>query len=644
MSILGTRVIRTEDPRLLTAGGVYVDDVRTPELNGAALVTFVRSPLAHARITGIDASAAVAEPGVIAVLTVADMDDLAPPPPSSGEWDGSPAPLGGPWAEPLLAIDTVRFVGEPVAMVITDTRYQGEDAADLVTVDYEPLPVVLGPTAAVADETLLFPAAGTNVAIANPVPTDDAPFDACEVVVEQDIVNQRVACLPMEGRASAVCYENGKLTVWASSQNAQVSRFILAGALGMAPEQLRVVVPDVGGGLGAKFPRSLVSEIVGVGAALGARTSSRIDPLGIRRDVEVWKGEGGAWDVDPRGLKKAKKVRPSEINHGNITPSVVPLGVTIDYALNDRGLGLERARAAWVAMIAQAQAKGINVILLTPTPDQTANLDDPNDPSLRSFLDVALLVPGVSPTNTASSQLFAETSAVPGQGISVGSQRNFSNNFIVDGLSANDDAAGLSGVFYGLDSIEQLQVVTSGGQAELGRALGGYVNVVTKSGTNSFYGSANYSFQRPSFWANDFFLNRSGTPRPDFLFNRWGGSFSGPVRIPKVYNGKNKTFFLFGYEGIHDSRPRHDDTSNTVPTPAMHNGDFSARWEHERLHPFARETARARPETHFPGARADAQQHRRHPLPAEPGAPVAGDVRPGDGVVAQGPGDPQQRR
>ena len=194
MSILGTRVIRTEDPRLLTAGGVYVDDLRTPELNGAARLTFVRSPLAHARITGIDASEALAEPGVIAVLTVADMDDLAPPPPSSGEWDGSPTPLGGPWSEPLLAIDTVRFVGEPVAVVITDGRYQGEDAADLVAVDYEPLPVVLGPAAAVADETLLFPEAGTNIAIANPVPTDDAPFDACEVVVEQAIVNQRVAC------------------------------------------------------------------------------------------------------------------------------------------------------------------------------------------------------------------------------------------------------------------------------------------------------------------------------------------------------------------------------------------------------------------------------------------------------------------
>jgi aerobic carbon-monoxide dehydrogenase large subunit len=224
MSIVGTRVIRTEDPRLLTAGGVYVDDLRTPELDRAARLTFVRSPYAHARITGVDASEALAQPGVIAVLTVRDMDDLAPPPPSSGEWDGSPAPLGGPWAEPLLAIDTVRFVGEPVAVVITDSGYQGEDAADLVTVDYDPLPVVLGPAAAVAGRTLLFPGAGTNIAVQNPVSTDDTPFEACDVVVEQDIVNQRVACLPMEGRATAASYENGKLTVWASSQNAQISR------------------------------------------------------------------------------------------------------------------------------------------------------------------------------------------------------------------------------------------------------------------------------------------------------------------------------------------------------------------------------------------------------------------------------------
>src|SRR5580658_8166836 len=219
MSIMGTRVIRTEDPRLLTAGGVYVDDLRTPELNRAARLTFVRSPMAHARITGIDTSEALAEPGVIAVLTVGDMDDLAPPPPDAGEGPSeAPAPIGGVWQEPLLAADTVRYVGEPVAVVITDNRYQGEDAADLVSVDYDPLPAVVGPAAAVKNESLLFPAAGTNVALTNPVSTDDTPFDACEVVVEQEIVNQRVACLPMEGRATAATFENGKLTVWHGSR------------------------------------------------------------------------------------------------------------------------------------------------------------------------------------------------------------------------------------------------------------------------------------------------------------------------------------------------------------------------------------------------------------------------------------------
>ncbi len=143
----------------------------------------------------------------------------------------------------------------------------------------------------------------------------------------------------------------------------------------------------------------------------------------------------------------------------------------------------------------------------------------------RNFLDLALLVPGVSPTNVASTQLFAETSAVPGGGLSVGSQRNFSNNFIVDGLSANDDAAGLSGIPYGIDAIDQFQVVTSGGQAELGRALGGYINVVTKSGTNAEHGDA-YDYVR------DDRLNASnaliGVALPMHQ-NQYGASAGGPL-------------------------------------------------------------------------------------------------------------------
>jgi carbon-monoxide dehydrogenase large subunit len=255
MSILGTRVVRIEDPRLLTAGGTYVDDLRVPQLMGAARVTFVRSHHGHALITGVDASAALAAPGVIAVLTYQDINDIPPPPPlpEGGPPPGSeaaPLPMGGVWQEPLLAVDRVRFVGEPVAMVLTDDSYQGEDAAELVSVDYEPLPVIVDPADALAGQTLLFPDAGSNVAVAHPA--GDTAFDGCDVVVEHDIVNQRVAPVPMEGRAAAAMWVDGKLTVWVSTQNAQISRFIMAGAFGLDPGAIRVVAPDVGGGFGAK--------------------------------------------------------------------------------------------------------------------------------------------------------------------------------------------------------------------------------------------------------------------------------------------------------------------------------------------------------------------------------------------------------
>jgi hypothetical protein len=143
----------------------------------------------------------------------------------------------------------------------------------------------------------------------------------------------------------------------------------------------------------------------------------------------------------------------------------------------------------------------------------------------RNFLDLALLVPGVSPTNTASTQLFAETSAVPGQGISVGSQRNFSNSFLVDGLSANDDAAGLSGIFYGLDVVREFQVVTSGAQAELGRALGGYINMVTKSGTNALHGDLYNYFRNQRLNADNPLLH----DRLPLTQAQYGASIGGPI-------------------------------------------------------------------------------------------------------------------
>ena len=155
----------------------------------------------------------------------------------------------------------------------------------------------------------------------------------------------------------------------------------------------------------------------------------------------------------------------------------------------------------------------------------------------RNFLDLSLLVPGVSPTNIGSTQLFAETSAVPGQGISISSQRNLSNSFIVDGLSANDDAAGLSGIPYGVDAVEQFQVVTSGGQAELGRALGGYINVVTKSGTNTMHGTL-YDFIRDDNFNAANALSGTALPMNQQQF---GGSLGGPIVA-------SRTFYFANFE------------------------------------------------------------------------------------------------
>jgi hypothetical protein len=155
----------------------------------------------------------------------------------------------------------------------------------------------------------------------------------------------------------------------------------------------------------------------------------------------------------------------------------------------------------------------------------------------RQFLEIALLVPGVSATNVASAQLFPETSAVPGVSLSVGSQRNLSNNFIVDGLSANDDAAALSGITYSVDAIEQFQVVTSGAQAELGRALGGYINVVTKSGTNVLRGDV-YGYARDDRFNAPNPL--SGTKLP-MRQAQYGASIGGPV-------AENRTFYFTNVE------------------------------------------------------------------------------------------------
>jgi hypothetical protein len=172
----------------------------------------------------------------------------------------------------------------------------------------------------------------------------------------------------------------------------------------------------------------------------------------------------------------------------------------------------------------------------------------------RNYLDLSLLLPGVSPTNTASTQTLAETSEVAGQGYSINSQRNFSNSFVVDGLSDNDDAAGVAGNVFSMDVVREFQVVTSGGQAEFGRALGGYFNIATKSGTNQLHGTA-YGFLRNQRLNADNALSGSNLP---ITQGQYGASLSGPLQEDRT--------FLFG--NFEEERLRTDGIVTITPANA----------------------------------------------------------------------------
>jgi carbon-monoxide dehydrogenase large subunit len=246
-SILGTRVLRTEDPAFLTRGAVYTDDVVDEALTGAVHVGFVRSPIAHARIVAIDTAALGQADGFVAVYTAGDVD-LAPIRPMLRDIDRA-------FSRPLIAADTVRFVGEVVAVVVAEHAYQLEDLLELVDVEYDPLDAVVDPRAAARDETVLFAEPGTNTTCTfGSDELDPQLFDGCEVVVSREIVNQRVAPAPMETRAAAAVWgADGRLTAWVPNQGAQGTQSVIARGLGVDKSQVRVITPDVGGAFGAKF-------------------------------------------------------------------------------------------------------------------------------------------------------------------------------------------------------------------------------------------------------------------------------------------------------------------------------------------------------------------------------------------------------
>jgi carbon-monoxide dehydrogenase large subunit len=245
--VLGEKVLRKEDPKFLTTGGVYIDDFSDPRLDGAAHVVFARSPVAHGTINSIDTSEAEGMPGVLAVHTAASL--ALEPQPSSF----NPAV-----ARTLLASDKVRWVGEPIAAIVAETYEQATDAAQAVVADIDPLPALIDLEQSLASDTHIYEAANGN-AVFDSVYMGGTPntgpefFEGCEVLVSERVMNQRVAPCPLEPRGGAAAWVDGRLHVWLSTQHAQGAREPIAKAAGVDPEQVRILTPDVGGGFGAKI-------------------------------------------------------------------------------------------------------------------------------------------------------------------------------------------------------------------------------------------------------------------------------------------------------------------------------------------------------------------------------------------------------
>jgi carbon-monoxide dehydrogenase large subunit len=245
--VLGEKVLRKEDPKFLTTGGVYIDDFTDPRLDGGAHVVFARSQVAHGTINSIDTTEAAGMPGVIAVHTAASLG-LEP----------QPSNFNPGVARTLLASGKVRWVGEPIAAIIAETYEQATDAAQTVIADIDPLPALIDLEQALASDVHIYEAAGGN-AVFDSVYMGGTPntgpefFEGCEVVVNERVMNQRVAPCPLEPRGGAAAWVDGRLHVWLSTQHAQGARDPIAGTAGVSPEEVRILTPDVGGGFGAKI-------------------------------------------------------------------------------------------------------------------------------------------------------------------------------------------------------------------------------------------------------------------------------------------------------------------------------------------------------------------------------------------------------
>ncbi len=253
----GASIKRSEDPRILTGAGRYVDDIKLPGMLHAA---FVRSPFAHARVLSVDVSAARALPGVVAAFTGAELEEMTVPGP-----DALSALMGGAGPTPefsLLATDKVRFVGDPVAIVVAESRYLAEDGCELVEVEYDDLPPVAKASVALDPASPpLFANLGDN--IVRPHSRSEfgdvsATFAAADRVFDYHIDVHRHQNVPMEGRGCVASYDadTGVMTVYAATQSVHVSRIAVAMRLGMEHDKVRVLAGDIGGSFGLKIGAS----------------------------------------------------------------------------------------------------------------------------------------------------------------------------------------------------------------------------------------------------------------------------------------------------------------------------------------------------------------------------------------------------
>jgi carbon-monoxide dehydrogenase large subunit len=251
--IFGSGIRRREDPRLITGQASYTDDIR---LHGMAHAAILRSPHAHARITNVDTSGAQGAPGVLAVYTGADIDGVLTGIPCAWVVPDSDVKTV---AHPAIAKDVVRYVGDAVAVVVAEDRFQAEDALELINVDYEPLPAVVNPEAAFQEGAPQIHEDAPNNQAFHWVATGgdpDAAFESPEVVVRDIIRQQKLIPNTVEPRSAVASWltATGHLTLWSSSQNPHICRFVTSLVTGTPEHKIRVIAPEVGGGFGSKTP------------------------------------------------------------------------------------------------------------------------------------------------------------------------------------------------------------------------------------------------------------------------------------------------------------------------------------------------------------------------------------------------------